>query len=557
MRLQVPALVNVKELVSGLNLTPTRSENLKNKIYYFLSRIVSTNENFHLNEKNDGFRKISSVIMKKVMGRKDYYLILDLLLDPADPIIESDNSWQKSQGGRHIGFFKGYRMTQKYNTGEINYKSLPRKFRERIQKHIKERSKQNVVDVDYQFLLDQFESHKFTFIPSGYDYIQDFGTILLSRVENKNEYQRKLVLNLIGRWLYEAEKIQEINPWRSVSPKNHRIHSRLTNLNSNLRPFLLCDGEPLGMFDITASQPYILSTILSDRFLNGTSNGYNLRTIYPEIIDELVSYGIIMRMDSTYTENCFEFSSTLTGGTSSYVCNNTGGCSEESQTFPSPFMWGPFLEVDDKVSRDKYRQAPFEMDFYKDLIHKSQSVPGNIEEITDEQRQGLKNNMMHVLFQDNQNHRNNEENILMFNKIYPGVDKWINQMHASIGKSKFSYLLQRAESYLVLNVVSRQFHVKYPSIPIFTIHDAVYTYEKHLPDLHRMILENFYNLTDIKVGVKSEIEKSNSEPKPGDIDEEWTKIKPIANQEKFDKVSHGVFITNIERGADFLGRQIF
>jgi len=85
-------------------------------------------------------------------------------------------------------------------------------------------------------------------------------------------------------------------------------------------------------------------------------------------------------MDSTYTENCFEYNSTLSGGTSSYVSNNTGGSSEEFQTFQFPFMWGLFSKEDDMVSRGKYQQAPFKMDFYKDLILKSQSVPGNIEE---------------------------------------------------------------------------------------------------------------------------------------------------------------------------------
>ncbi len=439
-------------------------------------------------------------------------------------------------------------MTQKYNTGEICYKSLPRKFGDRVQKHTKGIS-QPKADVDYQFLLDQFESHKFTFLPSVYDYIQNFGNALLSRVENNNEYQRKMILNKIGFWLYSVEKIQEKHSWHSVSPKNHRIHSRLTNLNSYLRSFLLCDGKPLGMIDITASQPYILSTILSDRFLNGTGNGYNLRTIFPEIIEELVSNGSIM--NSTYTENCFEYCSTKTGGTGSFVCNNTASSKEESQTFPFPFMWGLFSKEDDMVSRDKYRQAPFEMDFYKDLILKSQSVPGNIEDVTDEQRQGLKNNMMHVLFQDNQNHRNNEENILMFNKIYPGVDKWIKNMHGSIGKSRFSYLLQRAESYLLLNVVCRKFHDKFPSIPIFTIHDAVLTNEEYLPDLEALILGHFYNITGIRVGLKKKPAKPNQKPKLEDVDKEWAKIKPITNQKKFDNVRHGVFITNIERGSVF------
>lgn len=549
MRVQVPTSVNVKRLVSDLDLSQTCSESLKNKMYYFLSRIVSTNENFHLNEKTDGFRKISSVYMRKVMGRKGYYLVLDSLLNREDPIIESDNSWQSSQRGAHKGYSKGYRLTQKYNTGEICYKSLPRKFGDRVQKHTKGIS-QPKADVDYQFLLDQFESHKFTFLTSVYDYIQNFGNALLSRVENNNEYQQKMILNKIGFWLYSVEKIQEKHPWHSVSPKNHRIHSRLTNLNSYLRPFLLCDGEPLGMIDITASQPYILSTILSDRFLNGTGNGYNLRTIFPEIIEELVSNGSIM--NSTYTENCIEYYSTITGGTGSFVCNNTASSKEESQTFPFPFMWGLFSKEDNMVSRDKYRQAPFEIDFYKDLIIKSQSVLGSIEE----QRQKLKDDMMFVLFDDNWYHRNNSQSILMFNDEYPGVNKWINEMHDSIGKSKFSYLLQRAESYLVLNVVSRQFHDKYSSAPIFTIHDAIYTYPEHLSDLRTLIEDNLFDITDIRVGARTKSEKPDPEPKLGDVDEVWGEILPIKNKKKFEKVRDGVFTTNIKRGAEFLGVSI-
>lgn len=125
MRVQVPTSVNVKEVVKGLNLTPTRSENLKNKIYYFLSRIVSTNDNFKLNEKNDGYRNISSVIMRKVMGRGDYYLIIELLTNPDDPIIETNNSWRNSQVEGSVRYCKGYRITQKYNTGEVEYKTIP------------------------------------------------------------------------------------------------------------------------------------------------------------------------------------------------------------------------------------------------------------------------------------------------------------------------------------------------------------------------------------------------------------------------------------------------
>lgn len=548
MRVQVPASVNVKELVSQLDLSSTLKENTKNRIYFFLSRIVSTNDNFELYQENDGFRNVSSVYMRNVIGREHYKFILDLLSDPTDPIIESNNSWHSSQGDGDFGFCKGYRLTQKYNTGEICYKTLPRNFRKKIEKHTKDVSEQFLVDVDYQFLLDQFKSNKFTFIPSVYNYIKEFGNILLSRVEHKNKYRRIMVLNLIGRWLNEVDKIQELEPWRSVSPKNHRVHSSLTNLNSKLRPFLLCGGQPLWMIDITASQPYILSTLLSDRFLNGIGEGYNLRTIYPEIIDELIGSGVLISMDTTYQENEFEYCSMITGKTSSFVSDFTGGYGKEPHSYTPPFMWSVFSDEIDKKSIDKYRSVPYKIDFYKDFILKSQCVPRNIEE----QRQELKDDMMLVLFDDNWKHRNSIQSIIMFDEEYPGVNKWITQMHDSIGSSKLAYLLQRAESYLVLNVVSRQFHDKYPLAPLYSLHDAVLTYEKYLPDLERMILESFYSLTGIDVGLKSKPKKPNPEPKLEDVDEVWREIRPVRDRKKFEKVRAGVFTSNIKRGADFL-----
>ena len=144
----------------------------------------------------------------------------------------------------------------------------------------------------------------------------------------------------------------------------------------------------------------------------------------------------------------------------------------------------------------------------------------------------------------------------MFNEEYPGLDKWITRMHDSVGKSKLSYLLQRSESYLVLNVVSRLFHAKYPSVPIFSIHDSLHTYEEHLPDLERLIKENFYSITGIDVGVKIKSEKPNPEPKQEDVDEVWRDIRPVRNKEKFEEVRNGVFSSNIEHGAEFLGELI-
>jgi hypothetical protein len=140
----------------------------------------------------------------------------------------------------------------------------------------------------------------------------------------------------------------------------------------------------------------------------------------------------------------------------------------------------------------------------------------------------------------------------MFQELYPGVDKWICSLHTHIGSDKFAYLLQRTESYLVLDLITREFHEKFPVQPIFTIHDAVYTYEEYLPELKQLLVERIYEITGVRVGVKTTFGKSSTEPKPEDIDKEWLKIKPISTLKSYQKKNYSVFSSNIERGSRFL-----
>jgi hypothetical protein len=99
MLVKVSDSINVAGLVDALNASPTRAANLKHKIYYFISLLTDTNDNYRLNKENGGYHKLCSGELKKVLGSKDFYVIRDLLMNPADPIIEVDNSWHNPNGG--------------------------------------------------------------------------------------------------------------------------------------------------------------------------------------------------------------------------------------------------------------------------------------------------------------------------------------------------------------------------------------------------------------------------------------------------------------------------
>jgi len=548
MNIAVPSSVNVKELVGSLKLSPTRSESIKNKIYYFLSRVMLTNENYDLNEENEGYRQISSVLMKKIMSPKDYYFIIQILTNPQSPVIESNNSWHNSkQGG--AGHCQGYRLCQAYNTGEVLYKTIPAKFQRRIDKHHKNNRKANFDDSKYQFLYNQLDSKKLRFDPSVYDYIYSFEQQLLSKA-GSNEFQTNLVYNLIGRWLYSVEKIENDNIWRQVSPANWRLNSSLTHLRRTLRPFLLFNGEKLGEVDITAAHPYILSAVMRDEFLTGHDGRFNLQSISPEVFQKLIKTGYI---SSSSRDSMYSFGYTSYSGSTMHTefnpdLSSSVGRSKETNSF----MWSQFFNDKELESIRSFQAAPFNKDFYRYLIKKGNLTAGQKTLNEDVLRDRIKDNMRYVLFDDIPKHRNNGTYFKMFRELYPGVDKLIYDLLHKVGKTDFSYLLQRAESYLILDVISRDFHEKFPTAPVFTIHDAICTYPDYLRHLRELTVKHFMDITGIPVGLKVKPWQPDPFPRPEDINEEWLDIKPVISLQKYQEKAHSVFPSNIARGKQFI-----
>ena len=552
MKIKVPAAVNVNVLVAALNLSPSKSRNLAEKIYYFLSLLVAHNDNFRLNEDNAGFRNICSIPIKKVLGNSDYSLILEILLRAENPIIETNNSWYNPAAADKNGFCKGYRLVGKYNSGEVVFKTLSDRLSNLVSRGNCEETGTTEINSDYQFLTEQFELHQLTIDAAAYNYIHEFGLELISRVEDNNPYQIKLVHNLVGRWLYYIDKIQRKELWCSVSSKNHRLSSSITNLPKILRQFLLCDNQLLSMVDISSSQPYILASVMSASFFIDTSIGYNLFTIYPELYYQLNDKGYI-------TTNTFKsdinYYSTYSGYTiNNYISTITYNSFNSNSSNGTPsFMWCRFFTPEEVNSLSRYKQSPFNDDFYSHVIKSSQSSKDSIQQ-TDiqKQRQKLKGSFMYVLFDDNQNHRNHNPNIQLVQTEFPGVDKWIREAHKTIGKTNFAHLLQRAESYLILKTVCRELIDLYPDIPIFTIHDAILCHANDLPVITSHLKNRLSEITGVTVGAKMKYPQIDLKPQIGDIEEIWKEIQPVTTVEKFNKVSGGVFSSNVTRGSDFL-----
>jgi hypothetical protein len=518
MTIIIPTSVDVKAMVAGLNVSPTKAKGLEMRTNYFLSQVMTTNENWMLNKDNNFYRNICSKTMKQIIG-DDYYGIMELLTGGNDPVVESDDSY--SNFSSHDQYCKGYRLTAKYNTGEFLYRELPRKFSAKITKYLPEDAEAARMTEHYSFLIDQYHKHRLTLNPSVYEFISNFGQQLLQRVEEDNQYQKNMVYNHIGRWLHYIQKVEygELKPM--VAGTNHRLNSVFTNLPKVLRGFVICNGKLLHSVDISASQPYLLGKVMDSRFFNDTSNGFNLFSIYKEVYDILLDNGYLISVPSYPNSGMY------------------------------PFMWSVFFTPKELDSILEYQQIPFLNDYYRYVISKGYDYQLTEQELL-EKRNEFKKSTMYILFDDHKGHRLVNQQVRLFKHVYPGVNKWLELSHKVIGNREFSLIMQRCESWLLLNNVCRKFLNQYPNIPLFTIHDGLYTYKEYTPHLSSLILTICSEMVGVEPGLKIEPPRLEIYPRQQDVDEVWVEIKPINSKDRFEKIKGGVFSANIELGKNFM-----
>jgi hypothetical protein len=544
MRVAVPTSVDVHSLLSGYNLSKTKYDNLKNRIYYILSRIVIHNDNVDLYKKTNYYRLVSSYTMKKILGNCYYYQALGILMNPQDPVIVCNESYQTDK------YPQGYRIHDNYHTGEVEFKTLldDSKLVKRIKKYQPNYKDMIEITEKYDFLINQFDNHILSVDQGVYGYIRNMYNSIIGRVEKDNQYQLKAIHNIIGRWLYNISKINEGNCHPTISGKNHRLNSAFTQLPKILRPWILCDGKPLVGVDVKASQPYLLSSIMEEEYYITKEQGFNLYTINPNMYRKLIERNIIKDLwyyKEIQNPNCYFINN------SNYIqlfINN------KKRKYTS-VMWCEFFAQDEIQNISSYQNIPFQKDYYSHVLLNSSNRSWTNEELEIERTQ-FKKSMMYFLFEDDMKKRRENPRIEYMRKYYPGVNKWIEMVLEHIGGKEFSYVLQRSESYLLLDKVSRKFNQENSEAPIFTIHDGLYTFDEYVNPLKDLITSIGIELTNFLPGVKIERLKIDLNPPVKDVDKYWKKVKWINNKGRFDKKKHRIFQSNIDRAKLFLKNSV-
>lgn len=354
---------------------------------------------------------------------------------------------------------------------------------------------QQKVKTNETLLDSQFNSNELSIHTNVKEFLYNLYISVLTNLKNDKEIT--LLKNYIGRNLNIIEDINKGQLYHNRSYSNNRFNSSITALNKFVRPFLLVNNKPLVSIDIKSSQPYILASVIDINFYN-KGNKYNYYTI-----------------------------------------GTVGG----SILFPR------FLEGKEK-GIEQYQNISFQDDFYSIVLRNELG-----REPTTIERNRLKHKTMQFLFFNNPDAKKKTELSYLVNQ-FPKINEFISSCLDKIGEKRFSYLLQRAESFLVLDTVCVEFNNRFKSAPFFTIHDAVLTTEEHFKELHKIMFEQLKLMTGINPGIK--IEKHSLEVIPSnDIIEIVTeKIIKRSKQIKLLNNTAGVFDYNLAK-TEILINQTF
>lgn len=588
----VPNKVDIDILLKPLVLKRTLEKSLKDDIYLFISLIYISDKDYYRLFKYNGYTKYSSIALKKLFDGKRFYKFLKLLID--NGIVEKDKNW-KNAVDKSNSYCQGYRICKNYIDGKSVFKTIV--LKEKYKKYFASNANGDLINVsgvisdlsEYAPLLDQFGKFNLSLDADVYDYLCIYSRLLLSKLrddriahgiknpDNLNQYQLLKFYSIIGRYIVLITDFQNGKIWYKVSRSNNRINTSITGLKKGFRNFITIEGVPsIYQIDVKSSQPYILASIMSTDFMKGKNEGYNLWTIYPALYDKLKDYienesfslsdDIIDNNPEFIRKKVYEYVNALKSGNTTgndagalgviknYYSISSKNEYNELNSAGTLSIWSKFFNQKDIDSIVNYRKSDFTNNFYMDVAQEYMRMSPlsgddiNIKEL----RQRFKSTLMYILFDNNSQNRRSNANIRIFTNVFSGVNKWIEGILKLTSKKEFAYLMQRAESFLIIKIVAKEFINAYPNAPVFTIHDAILTSGEYINELEKLLKKRLYEVTKIEPGADVTQLKKITEPDYKDIMKTWSKIRPINSKTSYEKAMDKIFDIHIEVGRKFI-----
>ena len=288
-QIRIPSNIDYDQLFFKIEGKDTYKKELIDAIYVVLSFLYPSKDYIKATNGFEGFKSINNGEINKIIRNrfgKVKSLLMDVNSHPSGAILMEKPKYQPGIKSME------YKLNDELfsDPGE-RWVVLGSNAEKRLFKFEQEGIKKyEDFKLSYKFLLDRYKSN-ITIDSEALDYVSNLKSLLLEKVDKfdgDKEEMVKRINNMIRGMNSKIRSIEKKKFKTSVSMNNHRLNSVITNLNRELRYYLRINGNRLVEVDMKSSQPYVLGSILTDRFFSGDTNiDYSLNRIYPQLYNQL------------------------------------------------------------------------------------------------------------------------------------------------------------------------------------------------------------------------------------------------------------------------------
>ena len=470
---KIPENLDIDTILISAEIKANTHTGDKIAVFCHMLHLTSCNHR-DLYEKNDRpYFPLNSKILQYYI--KDYFAIETLLIQ--SKVIEKQP--EKYKIGHKSYYF---RFSVKYYG--VKYKQYDVQFNGLHNKLMKYNQKDPLPDYPntkpYVFLKKFWKNGKLKMDVTGaLQWIDTTYQIELNEIEikyegikptnkTKSKLKNKELKKLIEKTEIWKTSVENFNLKRilfTADDFSKRLHTKLTNLKKELRAYVTYDGKPLVSLDIKNSQPYLSLVLFNENFWRERSKSGQTTLLYNEVGLSKINKDIV---NNNYdTIKLAKTSESLAGKGFEFDIF----CELASTGKIYDYLIDQFKDYGMDYDRDMVKRQ-FLIFLYHNPIELYKSTEGyaSINLITD-----LFPNISKLFLQLKELGSFHYEPPEYKENYTP---KYQFPYHPLTAKESFKFppqLLQRIESYLVIEVVCKQLNKGNKDIPLFTIHDSIVT----------------------------------------------------------------------------------
>ncbi len=296
--------------------------------------------------------------------------------------------------------------------------------------------------------------------------------------DNRQEYTRKEIRDAKAKLLKNLNVIHELetqNFYCDIDFNIGRFHSNLTNLKKELRNYITYEGKHLVNIDIRNSQPFLSTCLFKPEFWSRNHHGLNIYKI-PTAMNIIDGYRVSRYDVKTYGMDGYEGIDEMRNRISIYIMSVT------------------FLLKSAFKGSSEYISFCFSRNFYAKVFEKI--YPG-IPFVKNK----AKKSFYQFIYSSNEQSYWEEKRLI--SEAFPQATElfeFIKQKDYVL----LSHIMQRLESILMIEVISRRISADKPHLPFYTVHDSIATFPEDVPYIKKVIKEEFRRYLAIvpKLGVE-------------------------------------------------------